>query len=156
MSDLHELSVSRLIKASPETVWRVYVERTGEWFCPRPWTTPVVDWDLRVGGRANVAMQSPEGERHPYAGVFLEVEPGRKLVSTGALAEGWIPQAGDMNFVRIDTFEPEAGGTRYTARARHWDAGALTAHQAMGFEGGWGAVADQLAELAETDEGGAS
>ena len=62
MSDLYELSVSRLIKASPETVWRIFVERTGEWFCPRPWTTPVVDWDLRVGGRANVVLQSPEGE----------------------------------------------------------------------------------------------
>ncbi|WP_395942968.1 SRPBCC family protein [Brevundimonas sp.] len=149
MSALHELSVSRLIKASPDTVWKVYVERTGEWFCPRPWTTPVVDWELKVGGRANVEMQSPEGERFPYAGVFLDVEPGRRLVSTGALTEGWIPQAGDMNFVRIDLFEPEGDGTRYTAIARHWDAKAVESHKAMGFEQGWGAVADQLAELAE-------
>lgn len=149
MSDLHELRVSRLIKASPETVWKAYLERTRDWFCPRPWTTPVVDWDLRPGGRANIEMQSPEGERFPYAGVFLEVEPGRKLVSTGAFVEGWIPQAGDMNFVRIDLFEPEGEGTRYTAIARHWDAKAVEAHKAMGFEQGWGVVADQLAELAE-------
>lgn len=149
MADIRELSISRLIKASPETVWRIYTERTGEWFCPRPWTTPVVDWDLRVGGRANVEMASPEGERHPYSGVFLEVDPGRKLVSTGAFTEGWVPQAGDMNFVRIDTFEPEAGGTRYTATARHWDEKAAETHKAMGFEQGWGAVADQLAALAQ-------
>ena len=149
MSDLYELSVSRLIKASPETVWRIFVERTGEWFCPRPWTTPVVDWDLRVGGRANVVLQSPEGEQHPYSGVFLEIEPARKLVSTGAMTEGWVPQAGDLNFVRIDTFEPEAGGTRYTSVARHWEEKAMETHKAMGFVQGWGAVADQLAELAE-------
>lgn len=36
MSDALDLSISRLIKASPETVWKTYVERTGEWFCPRP------------------------------------------------------------------------------------------------------------------------
>lgn len=151
MSELHELRVSRLIKASPETVWKTYIERTGEWFCPRPWTTPVVDWDLRVGGKADVTLQSPEGEQFPYAGVFLEVEPGRKLVSTGALTEGWIPQPGDMNFVRIDLFEPEGEGTRYTAIARHWDAKAVETHKAMGFEQGWGVVADQLAELAENN-----
>lgn len=151
MSELHELRVSRLIKASPEAVWKIYVERTGEWFCPRPWTTPVVDWDLRVGGKADVTLRSPEGEDFPYAGVFLEVEPGRKLVSTGALTEGWIPQPGDMNFVRIDLFEPESEGTRYSAIARHWDAKAVETHKAMGFEQGWGVVADQLAELAEKD-----
>lgn len=149
MSDLFELSVSRLIKASPETVWRIFIERTGEWFCPKPWTTPVVDWDLRVGGRANVVLQSPEGEQHPYSGVFLEIEAGRKLVSTGAMTEGWVPQAGDLNFVRIDTFEPEAGGTRYTSTARHWDEKAMETHKTMGFVQGWGTVADQLAALAE-------
>ena len=151
MGDGRELSISRLIKASPETVWKIYTERTGEWFCPRPWTTPVVDWDLHVGGRANVEMASPEGERHPYSGVFLEVVPGRKLVSTSAFTESWVPQAGDMNFVRIDTFEPEGGGTRYTATARHWDEKAAETHKAMGFEQGWGAVADQLAALAQGD-----
>lgn len=152
MSDHFELGVTRLIQASPEAVWKIYVERTGEWFCPRPWTTPVVEWDLRPGGRANVEMQSPEGERHAYSGVFLEVVPGRRLVSTGALTEGWLPQAGEMNFVRIDTFEPEGEGTRYAAVARHWDEKAMQAHRAMGFEQGWGAVADQLAELAELAE----
>ncbi|WP_339871626.1 SRPBCC family protein [uncultured Brevundimonas sp.] len=149
MPDSHELSVTRLIKASPETVWRIYTERTRDWFCPRPWTTPEVDFDLRPGGRADVTMQSPEGERHSYRGVFLEVVPNRKLVSTSALTEGWVPQPGEMNFVRIDTFEPEDGGTLYTARARHWDAKAADAHRDMGFEQGWGTVADQLAELAE-------
>ena len=152
MTDARELSISRLIQASPETVWKIYVERTTEWFCPRPWTTPVVDWDLRVGGRANVEMASPEGERHPYSGVFLEVDPGRKLVSTGALTEGWVPQSGDLDFVRIDTFEPEAGGTRYTSTARHWDEKTAEKHRTVGFEQGWGAVADQLAALAEEEQ----
>ena len=108
-----------------------------------------VDHDLRPGGRADVVMQSPEGERHEYRGVVLEVEPGRRLVTTGAFTEGWIPQPGDMNFVRIDTFEPEGDGTRYTASARHWTEKAMQTHRDMGFETGWGAAADQLAKVAE-------
>lgn len=151
MSELFELRVSRLIKASPDVVWKIYTDRTRDWFCPRPWTTPVVDWDLRPGGRANVEMESPEGERHAYSGVFLDVVPGRRLVSTGAMTEGWIPQPGEMNFIRIDAFEPEGEATRYSAVARHWDEQAMEAHRAMGFEQGWGAVADQLAELAENN-----
>ena len=149
MSDALDLSISRLIKASPDAVWKTYVERTGGWFCPRPWTTPVVDWDLRVGGRANIELATPEGDRYPHAGVFLEVVPGRRLVSTGALTEGWFPRVSDLNFVRIDTFEPEAGGTRYTSTARHWDLKTAEAHRGMGFEKGWGVVAEQLAILAE-------
>lgn len=82
------LSVSRYIAAPPEAVWRAYVEHATEWFTPRPWTTPADDFDLRTGGRANVTMRSPEGETFCYEGVFLEVIPGRLLVSTGAMTEG--------------------------------------------------------------------
>lgn len=145
----HELRVTRFIKASPDAVWKAFTEHGTEWFTPRPWTTPRVDYDLRPGGRADIAMQSPEGELHEYRGVVLEVEPGRRIVTTGAMTEGWVPQPGDMNFVRIDTFEPEGDGTRYTALARHWDEKAAGSHRQMGFEQGWGAAADQLAEVAE-------
>lgn len=150
MASVFELSITRYIDAPPERVFDVYVNRAQEWFTPRPWTTPEVEFDLRPGGRANVTMASPEGERHSYEGVFLEIVPNRRLVSTGAMTEGWVPQPGEMNFVRIDEFEPEGGGTRYTARARHWSEDAMSAHKAMGFEAGWALAADQLAELAET------
>lgn len=149
MADLFELSVTRRIAAAPDVVWRAYVDHATEWFTPRPWSTPSVDYDLRPGGRADVVMQSPEGEIHAYRGVVLEVEPGRKLVTTGAMTEGWVPQAGDMNFIRIDTFEADGDGALYTARARHWDEAAVKAHREMGFAPGWGAAADQLAEVAE-------
>lgn len=143
----NELSVTRFIDASPEAVWTAWTTRTEDWFTPRPWTTKT-DFDLRTGGRADVVMTSPEGESHSYRGVFLEVVPNRRIVSTGAMTEGWVPQPGDMNFVRIDTFEPEADGTRYTARALHWEEQAAAKHREMGFEHGWGLVADQLAEIA--------
>jgi uncharacterized protein YndB with AHSA1/START domain len=144
----HELLITRLIGASPETVYRVWTERTGEWWAPKPYTTPEVNIDLRPGGRCRMLMRAPDGTNLPdEEGVFLEVEPNRKIVFTNAFAPGWIPQ--DPFMVVIITFEPEGSGTRYTARVRHWNEETLKSHEAMGFHEGWGIVAGQLAELAE-------
>jgi uncharacterized protein YndB with AHSA1/START domain len=144
----HELSVTRLIEAAPEAVYRVWTERTGEWWSPRPYTTPKVDIDLRPGGRCKMLMRAPDGTDLPdEEGVFLEVVPNRKIVFTNAFAPEWIPQ--DPFMVVIVTFDPEGTGTRYTARVRHWNQETLKQHERMGFHEGWGIVAGQLAELAE-------
>jgi uncharacterized protein YndB with AHSA1/START domain len=94
-------------------------------------------------------MQAPDGTAMPNQGVFLEVVPNEKLVFTDAFTAGWKPHEAFM--VVIVTFAPEAGGTRYTARVRHWNAEARDRHEAMGFHEGWGTVAGQLAELAEAE-----
>ena len=145
----HELSITRLIEAPPETVYRVWTTRTSEWWAPKPYTTPHVELDLRPGGIGRMDMRAPDGSEMPNQGVFLEVEPNRKLVFTDAFKSGWAPQAAFM--VVIVTFEPEGPGTRYTARVRHWSEDAKAKHEAMGFEQGWGIVAGQLAELAEAE-----
>jgi uncharacterized protein YndB with AHSA1/START domain len=156
MSPQHELSITRHIDASPETVYRVYTERTREWWCPKPWTTPAIEWDLRAGGRSYTVMRSPEGEDMPHEGLFLEVVPNEKIVFTNVFTSGWVPQAlsgegCDFGMVATVTFEPDGAGTRYTARVRHWDEEALKRHEEMGFHEGWGQVASQLAELAEAE-----
>ncbi|KLK94043.1 ATPase [Microvirga vignae] len=144
----HELSVTRWIDAPPEAVYRVWTERTGEWWAPRPYTTPEVHMDLRPGGRALMAMRAPDGTDLPREeGVFLEVVPNRKIVFTNVFKSGWIPQ--DPFMVVIVTFDPEGTGTRYTARVLHWNEETLKQHEAMGFQEGWGIVAGQLAALAE-------
>lgn len=150
----HELAVTRFIAASPETVFDVWTKRTGEWFAPLPYKTPVAEFDLRPGGRCRIEMEAPDGTRMPSEGVFLEVVPNRRIVSTDAFQVGWIPQTAFMTM--IATMEPEAGGTRYTAMARHWTAEARDGHEKMGFHQGWGVVADQLAALAEAEEAATS
>ena len=145
----HELSITRLIEAPPHVVYRVWTKRTGEWWAPRPYTTPVVDLDLKPGGRGRMVMQAPDGTEMPNEGVFLEIVPNEKIVFTNAFTAGWIPQ--DPFMVVIVTFAPEGMGTRYTAQVCHWSAEAVKRHEAMGFHQGWSIVAGQLAELAETE-----
>jgi uncharacterized protein YndB with AHSA1/START domain len=148
------LTLTRLIGAPVETVWRISTTRMEEYFCPKPWRAEVVDQDWRAGGRHALVMHGPDGEHMPQEGVFLEVTPPSpsgpaRFVFTDAFSVGWKPQGPFM----VGTFEfaDEGGKTRYTGTARHWTREAFEQHEAMGFEQGWGVVAAQLAELAEAE-----
>ena len=48
----HELVLTRLIDADPMDVYRCWTEPElmKQWFTPRPWTTPVIENDVRLGG----------------------------------------------------------------------------------------------------------
>lgn len=151
-----ELSVTRLIDAPPEIVYRVWTERLEEWWAPKPFTTRVVELDLRPGGRGEIDMRSPEGEPYPHEFLFLEVIPNRKIVATNVFTSGWKPKTlmtTECDFATVATysFEPEGSGTRYTGKVLHWDEEALKKHEAMGFDEGWGTVTAQLAALAEAE-----
>ena len=145
-----ELSVTRLIDAPVETVWKVATERMEDWWCPKPWTTKIVEHDWRAGGRSALVMRGPNGEEMPHEGVFLEVLPGKRFVFTDAFTAGWHPKGPFM--VGTMEFNDENGKTRYTASARHWTKEACEQHKLMGFEQGWAAVAEQLAALAEAEK----
>ncbi|GAA0327884.1 SRPBCC family protein [Sphingomonas oligophenolica] len=149
MSNDLELSVTRLIDAPVELVWKIATERLTEWWCPKPWTTEIVDHEWRPGARTAMIMRGPNGEEHPTEGIVLEVTPNTRFVFTDALKAGWIPQTAFM--VGFFEFADEGGKTRYTAGARHWTAEAKARHEAMGFTEGWGKVAEQLAAIAEAE-----
>jgi uncharacterized protein YndB with AHSA1/START domain len=145
-----ELAVERYIDAPPEIVFKVWKERLEEWWAPKPWTTKVIEQDLRPGGRSAMIMTGPDGkETSPMEGVILEVVPNERVVFTNAFTVGWIPQAPFM--VGFFTFAPEGKGTRYRAGSRHWDEATHKQHEAMGFNQGWSTVAAQLAALAESE-----
>lgn len=151
-----ELSITRFIDAPRETVYRVYTERTEEWFAPKPWMTKVIEQNFRPGGRFAIEMTGPNGESHPGEGTFLEAVPNERIVSTNLFTAGWQPKTGmdsdcDFPTLTIVTFEAEGSGTRYTALIRHWKEEDVKTHEAMGFEQGWNMCAAQLAELAEEE-----
>lgn len=143
-----ELSLSRLIRAPRERLYRAWTtpDLLKQWFTPRPWTTPVVELDVRAGGSSYILMRGPDGNEFPNRGVYLEVVPNEKLVFTDAYTEAWVPA--DKPFMTgIITFSDEDGGTRYTARALHWTDADCAAHEQMGFHEGWGKATDQLEAL---------
>jgi len=145
-----DLVVTRLIHAPRERVYCAWTDPTliTKWFTPPPWTTPRAELDVRAGGSSLIVMRGPGGEDVPNRGVFLEVVPNRRLVFTNAYTSAWEPSAKPFMTVVL-TFDDEAGGTRYTARVRHWTEADREAHEAMGFHQGWAIATEQLAALVE-------
>ena len=148
MSADRELVLTRLINAPREKVYRAWTqpELLKQWFAPKPYTTPIVEMDVRPGGSAYFVMRGPDGKDLPNRGVYLEVVPNEKLVSTDAYVKAWEPSEKPF-MTLILTFEDEGGKTRYTARVRHWTVTDRETHEKMGFHEGWGLCTDQLEAL---------
>ena len=144
---MHEMSVTRLIDASPAKVWDVMTERMNEWWCPKPWRAEVQRMDRFAGGKSEITMFGPDGETNQHPGFMLAWDEGKRFAFTDAI-EGDLQPAGPF-MIGIFAIAPEGTSTRYTASARHWTAESMAHHKEMGFAEGWGAVADQLKSLCE-------
>lgn len=148
-----DLVLEKIIPASPEQIYKAWTDPVGikEWFCPKPWKTVECEMDLRPGGKFYSVMQSPEGDRFPNTGCYLELVPYEKLVWTSALQPGFRPSPKpqsphDLLFTAVLLLEKHLQGTKYTAIAMHQDEEGRRAHEQMGFHEGWGTVVQQLAE----------
>lgn len=152
-----DLVIERIVDVPPALMWRAWTEpaHLKQWFCPRPWTTPECDVDLRRGGLFRAVLQGPDGTRHEHRFCYLEIDAPRRLVWTTALEPGYRPtpaedSGGVPHFTAVITLEPHGAGTKYTAMARHRDPAGASRHAAMGFHEGWGAATTQLVEHART------
>ena len=146
----NDLVLTRIIDAPREKVFSAWTEPEllKQWFAPLPWTTPVVETDVRTGGATLFVMRSPEGNDFPNRGVYLDVVKNERLVFTDAFTTAWEPSEKPFMTVVL-TFEDQGGKTKYTARVRHWSAADREAHEKMGFHTGWAQCAEQLAALVE-------
>lgn len=149
MTQARTLTLDRLIKAPRADVWRCWSEPEllMRWFCPKPWRVSKAWMEVRPGGRFATVMRGPAGEEVDNRGVFLDVATGERLVFTDAYVAAWEPSEKPFMTVTV-TLAEAPGGTRYVARVVHWSEADRKAHEAMGFEEGWNAAADQLEALA--------
>ena len=70
----------RTFNAFNDKVWHVWND--AHWWGLRGYTAPFVRNDLRVGGIYLLAMKSPKGEMVWNTGVYKEVVPNKRIVST--------------------------------------------------------------------------
>ena len=153
--DTTDLTVSRIIRASPSAIWAAWKDpelRTA-WWGPAPVVTIVKKYEFCPGGAFDTVMRLEDGTEFGGQGCFLEVVENRRIVFTDALRGGWRPN-GESFFTAIMTLEEHPEGTKYTAVARHKNAEDREKHADMGFVEGWGKCIEQLAILAEQTGGG--
>ena len=82
-------SYERTFNAPNEQVWRVWNDPDSikQWWGPAGYTAPTISNDLRVGGTFLWAMKSPRGEMFWNTGVYQEVVPNSRIVSTMSFAD---------------------------------------------------------------------
>jgi uncharacterized protein YndB with AHSA1/START domain len=75
------LRVSRVFSAARETVFKAWssAEHVKRWFCPNGYSVPGATVEMRVGGRFEVCMRSPQGLEHWTKGTFTEVAAPERL-----------------------------------------------------------------------------
>lgn len=148
MTANNELSISRLIDATPAKVWRAWTrpEHLARWWIPHPIQCKVIKLDVRPGGGFETWMREGDGDFKPHVeACFLDVLPEERLVWTTSLTEGWRPIEPWLALTAIITLAAEGRGTRYSARVMHRNAADSRRHEELGFEEGWGTTIDQLA-----------
>jgi len=144
-----------LLQRLPELVWAAWTTPAHlmHWFTPAPWTTVDREIDLLPGGIFRTVMRSPEGQKFPNVGCYLEVSRNQRLAWTTALAPGFRPanppaaEVADRDafvFTAVIALAPHEKWTRYTALAMHKDEAGGKRHRDMGFHEGWGTALDQL------------
>jgi uncharacterized protein YndB with AHSA1/START domain len=125
------LTITRQFNAPPELVWKAWTDPDAmrEWIHPgEGFTTPVVEWDLRPGGRYRIVMRAPTGEEFTTSGIFEIIEPPRRISYTWT----WTSTPDRVALVTV-TFTAKGGGTEL--RLTH--AGLVDETDRQNHEGGW-------------------
>ncbi|UWQ22695.1 SRPBCC family protein [Jannaschia sp. W003] len=146
-----DLTFTRTLRAPRPLLWECWTSprHIPHFFVPAPHKVAACEIDLRPGGRFNTTFEV-DGQEMRNDGVILEAVEGERLVFTDAYTEGWKPNPDPFMTAIVEFADDGAGGTRYTATARHRSAEARERHEAMGFHGGWTTVAEQLERYAQS------
>jgi uncharacterized protein YndB with AHSA1/START domain len=108
------LELTRRLPATAPVFFDHLVEpaRLANWWGPKGFTVPSLDFDARPGGSYRIRMQPPEGDAFHLAGEFRAVDPPTRLAYTfrweepdpddvETLVELSLHQVGDATEVRM-------------------------------------------------------
>jgi uncharacterized protein YndB with AHSA1/START domain len=118
--------ITHIFNSQLNEVWKAWTEPeiVMKWWGPKNYTAPVVKIDLKEGGSYLSCMRSPEGEDFWSSGVYKEIVPMERIVSTDSFADedgNVVPASqygmnGDwpLELTITVTFEGDDGKTKLT------------------------------------------
>jgi uncharacterized protein YndB with AHSA1/START domain len=144
-----EIVITRIFNAPRELVFKAWTEpqHIAQWWGPQGFTTRVTEMDLRTGGKWRYIMIGPDGTEYPLKGVFREIVPLERIVTTDEFDQGFEKvMNADLPRGMVSTaiFEDLAGKTKLTLRIMHESAEERRKHEEMGVIGGWNSSFDCL------------
>jgi uncharacterized protein YndB with AHSA1/START domain len=145
--------VERVLDAPRELVWRAWTEceHFMRWYGPKGMSSHVCEIDFRVGGRHLYGLRSPEGWEYYTTGVYQEIVPLERFVTTDSLADadgnlvppahyGMPEDSPSETTVIVSVEDIDGGKTKLTLRQIGW----ADADMAQGAGGGWNEAFDKL------------
>jgi uncharacterized protein YndB with AHSA1/START domain len=141
------LIIERIFDAPRELVFKCWTEpeHLSRWLGPKGFSSTILTWELRQGGKYRMHKCGPDGQDHWQQGVFLEILPPERIVRTYRWTDADGRPTRPETLLTV-TFSDFGGRTR------------LTLHQAV-FESvtarddhqrGWSGSLDQLAAYIPT------
>ena len=146
-----EIVITRVLNAPRELVWQAWTDpaHIAQWWGPKGFSAKVPELDLRSGGRWRYIMIGPDGAEYPSEGVFREVVPFERIVTTDEFGDDFQPPEGmdlPRGIVVTCLFEDLDDKTRLTLRIAHPTVEDRRKHEAMGVVAGWNSSLDCLEE----------
>lgn len=92
VAETFNLTVTRVIDAPAEVVWRALTEAEviKQWWGPQGFTAPVVETDVQVGGATLVCMTAPGFPMLCNSWTYTELLPNERM----AFDQGWVDETG--------------------------------------------------------------
>ncbi|MEH2450814.1 SRPBCC domain-containing protein [Nostoc sp.] len=147
-----EIVITRVFNAPRELVFKASTDpkHVVQWWGPKGFTTRVTELDLRPGGKWRYVMIGPDGTEYPAKGVFREIVPLERIVTSDEFDEGFekvmnvdLPRG----MVTTAVFEDLGTNTKLTLRIMHESTEDRRKHEEMGVIEGWNSSFDCLNEL---------
>jgi uncharacterized protein YndB with AHSA1/START domain len=149
-----EIVMTRVFDAPRSLVFEAFTkpELVKQWLLgPEGWSMPVCEIDLRVGGKYRYVWRHAKGHEMGMGGVFREIVPPERIVSTEKFDESWYPGEAVGTVVLTE----QGGKTTLTQTVQYQSREAREAVLKSPMESGVAAGYDRLAELlAATMAGG--
>ena len=146
-----EIVMTRVFDAPRRLVFDAFTrpELLKRWLTGPPgWTMPVCEIDLRVGGSLRYVWRGPAGEEMGMGGVFREIVPPDRIVSTERFDQLWYPGEAVGTVILTE----QGGKTTFTQtivyESRQARDGVLKTPMEQGLGMSYDHLADLLASLA--------
>ncbi|MFE9749452.1 metalloregulator ArsR/SmtB family transcription factor [Saccharothrix saharensis] len=148
-ADGRTFAFERLLAASPDVVWRHWVDPglLSSWWAPPSMTVTECVVEPRPGGRAVLEFRDAEGRYRSEGVVHTAEEPERLVFDLSVLDLSGRDAAGEVSFTgHYDVTLAEApGGTRLRVDLRITETTVGAVPHIAGIGTGWGQVLDHLA-----------
>lgn len=149
------LILTRRLASPPERVWAAWTEadQLAGWWGPEGFFSRVDQLDLRPGGQWRCVMIGPDGTEYPAKGVYQEIDPGKRIVSSDEFDEE-LKQVVQVELpgtilMTVD-FAAEGAGTLLTLTLEHASEADRHKHENMGVIDGWASSLDCLERFLKT------